>query len=267
VLLLLVVLLDPFGTLRVDALKGSDRHLLRLAGDPDVAAVPGAAAPVTAAAAPDGPAAADPAPDAPAATAEAAVAAAGVDTRVPVEATNLPYGYCRAGCAWYTNRCYDCRAGWYSPGGRRPVCLPCPVGSVSTAGSSSCTPCKDVVGKGPGWTTWSRGSTTCEFCKPGYAGAGCDKCPQGTWSRGGRARNSLKCQSCPEGWDTAAAGATSPAACNREYLCRHGDTPVVGMMCVCPHSSRTGGLWRVCQGCVKQRGRATFSHPRHGSNK
>jgi hypothetical protein len=222
VLLLLVLLLDPYVSLTVGASKGLDRHLLREAGDQpgvDIATAP-AATPATAAAGP--PAAANvaaatpvgptPGGDDPAA---ATAAAAGVDTSV--EATTLAGGSCRPGCGWLVTRCYNCRAGWYSPGGRHPRCLPCPIGTVSRAGSSRCTPCKDLPGKGLGFTTWSRGSTTCAYCKPGYAGAGCEQCHQGTWSHGGRANDRLKCVACSEGWTTAAAGATSPSACSREW--------------------------------------------------
>jgi hypothetical protein len=230
ILLLLVLLLSPLVSLCVDASKGFDRHLLRLAGDqpgPDMAA-----APVAAPAAAPTAAAAGAAVDADPAVA-AADAAAGVDTSVA--ATTLVGGACLPGCGWYGYHCYGCRAGWYSPGGRHPKCLPCPVGSVSTAGSTTCTLCKDLPGKGPGWTTWSRGSTRCDYCLPGYAGAGCGKCLKGTWSRGGRANSRLVCQNCPGGWDTMGAGAKTPTACTRECLC------VVGW------EWGGGGVLRECQ--------------------
>lgn len=49
-------------------------------------------------------------------------------------------------------------------------------------------------------------------CRPGYAGEGCEMCPEGFWSSGG---NYASCTPCPDNRTTDGPGATSPEQCDK----------------------------------------------------
>lgn len=103
-------------------------------------------------------------------------------------------------------------------GNAGPGCTPCPIGSWSYAGATSCTPCAPgyscpIASVGPAAcyplpAGSSALSAATAGCAVGNAGPGCTPCPVGSWSYAG----ATQCTLCPSGFSCPIAS-VGPAAC------------------------------------------------------
>ena len=130
-----------------------------------------------------------------------------------------------------------CKAGDFWDG---TSCTPCPIGSFSQAGATTCTACN------PKWSTSTEGSSTCDTCAEGYhfendtcvsddVGSTSDPTAQKVCAPGEAPKsgvctpcevgyygiNGMQCEKCPTGSTTASTGSSSQSQCN---ICLDGYT-------------------------------------------
>ena len=116
--------------------------------------------------------------------------------------------------------CTSCGAGSYSNNqgaSNDNVCLPCPAGTWSADGASSCTNCAD--GK---WSTGSQPNGCTTPCDAGYAckNGTRTQCVAGTWAAAG----SSSCTACAKGKYSTTAGGQSESVCQSCAVDTYSDT-------------------------------------------
>ena len=139
---------------------------------------------------------------------------------------------CPPGQRKYSNKCYECSAGTYSPDpSTSSSCSPCPTNSTSLAGSTFCS-CNEGTYMNsagnqcltcPEKSTSQKGSAFCSCVAGTYLYSdynNCVKCPQGTASREG-SMNPTDCIPCPQ--QSISLNEGKACSCEKGYGWEWGD--------------------------------------------